>query len=80
MDASSSNPPAPSGIPPGMIDAVLAILRAAPGPVRRRPLLEELARRGRTVSLAGLNRVLEHTKQAGLTRESEAGVLLLGRT
>ncbi|MGA8663528.1 MAG: hypothetical protein WB809_00435 [Thermoplasmata archaeon] len=78
-----SDPPVPpnapatiAGIPPGLVDPVLAILRATSIPVRRRKLLEELERRGHRISLAGLNRVLQHCTQSGLTIESPEGVRL----
>jgi len=49
-----------AGIPPGSVDAVLGILRSSPGPLRRRKILAELEARGHRISLAGLNRILEH--------------------
>jgi hypothetical protein len=72
-----STPRAPTGVPPGLLEAVLAILRGTPGPVRRRAILRELETRGHRVSLAGLNRALDHTDRAGLTRESPDGVVLI---
>jgi hypothetical protein len=75
--ASPSEPTLP-GIPPGMVSAVVSILGSTPGPLRRRNLLEELERRGRRISLAGLNRVLQHCAQTGLTVESPEGVRLHG--
>ena len=75
--ASPSEPTLP-GIPPAMVSAVVSILGSAPGPLRRRKLLEELERRGRRISLAGLNRVLQHCAQTGLTVESPEGVRLHG--
>ncbi|MCI4366020.1 MAG: hypothetical protein L3K10_08225 [Thermoplasmata archaeon] len=69
----SRNPP---GIPPGLVGPVIAILRSAHGPVRRRKLLEELERQGHRISLAGLNRILQHSRQSGLTTESPDGVRL----
>lgn len=74
MSADPPPPSAPPGVPPGLLDDVLAILKNAGTPVRRRKLLEELERRGRRVSLAGLNRALDHALRAGLTRESPEGV------
>lgn len=61
-------------IPAGLIEAVVEALRRADGPMRRRPLLDELARRGHRISLAGLNRVLEHARLAGLTTEGPDGI------
>lgn len=66
----------PAGVPPGAVETVLEILRGVGGPVRRRKLLEELERRGRRLSLAGLNRILDHTRRSGLTAESPEGVLV----
>ena len=76
MSASRSDSPAPSGIPPGIIDVVLEIVRTAPGPIRRRKILQILAQQGRTISLAGLNRVLDYTRRAGTTEETDTGVRL----
>ena len=76
MGASRSDSPAPSGIPPGMIDVVLEIVRTAPGPIRRRKILQILSQQGRTISLAGLNRVLDYTRRAGTTEETDIGVRL----
>ncbi len=67
---------APPGVPPGVLETVLEILRQGPGPIRRRKILEKLEERGRTVSLAGLNRLLDHTRRSGLTVESPEGVRL----
>jgi hypothetical protein len=78
----TTDPPrvrAGAGIPPGMMDAVLVILRSSPTPVRRRPLLDELERRGHRISLAGLNRTLEHCRNAGLTVEGPDGVRAASR-
>ena len=69
-----------AGIAPGVLEPVLAILTATPGPIRRRKLLEELERRGHRISLAGLNRVLQHCVQTGLTVEGPDGVRLLRRS
>jgi len=74
MSDSGSKLPLPTGIPPGMLDTVLEILHRAPGPIRRRKILQALEERGRTLSLAGLNRLLDYSKRAGLTEESDAGV------
>ncbi len=65
------------GVPPGMTSAVLDILRAGPVPMRRRAILEALESRGRRLALAGLNRLLESTRAAGLTAESPDGVRLV---
>jgi DNA invertase Pin-like site-specific DNA recombinase len=59
-----------------MVGAVVSILQSTPAPIRRRKLLEELDRRGRRISLAGLNRVLQHCAEAGITLESPDGVRL----
>ena len=64
------------GIPPGMVGAVISVLDASPGPLRRRKILEEVERRGHRISLAGLNRVLQHCSQSGLTVEGPDGVRL----
>jgi len=52
----------------------MKILRAAPEPVRRRPLLAELDRRGHRISLAGLNRVVEHCARRGWIEETPNGI------
>jgi hypothetical protein len=76
-----ARPPRPvAGIPPGLIEPVLAILGSSSVPIRRRALLEELERRGHRISLAGLNRVLQHCLQSGLTMESPDGVRLKPRS
>lgn len=62
------------GIPPGSAEAVLSILRASPGPVRRRAILAELERRGHRISLAGLNRVLQHCARRQLIADGPDGV------
>ena len=72
-----SSPAAPPGVPPGLLDAVLAVLRSAPGPVRRREILRELEARGHRVSLAGLNRALDHTGRTGRTKDTPDGVRLV---
>lgn len=68
------------GLAPGMAEAVEAILRASPGPIRRRALLGELERRGHRLSLAGLNRVLQQLAEAGRTVEGPEGVRLRSAT
>jgi hypothetical protein len=73
----SPKPPI-AGIPPGMVEPVLSILRPSSTPIRRRKLLVELEHRGHRISLAGLNRILQHCAQSGLTRESPEGVRLRG--
>ncbi|MCI4372928.1 MAG: hypothetical protein L3K02_04730 [Thermoplasmata archaeon] len=74
--ANSPKIPPISGIAPGIFDPVISILKASSAPIRRRKLLEELERRGHRISLAGLNRVLQHCAQSGLTVESPEGVRL----
>jgi len=69
-------PHGPTGVPPGLLEAILTILRGAPGPVRRRAILQELESRGHRVSLAGLNRALDHARRNGMTQESPNGVVL----
>ncbi|MGP8072328.1 MAG: hypothetical protein ACLPZM_04265 [Thermoplasmata archaeon] len=64
----------PAGIPAGIVEPLLTILGSSSAPIRRRKLLEELERRGHRISLAGLNRVLQHCTQSGLTVESPEGV------
>lgn len=71
------SPHGPSGVPPGLVEAVLQVLRSHPGPVRRRAILSELERSGHRVSLAGLNRALDHCARSGLARDTEEGVQLL---
>lgn len=68
------------GIPPGSVDAVLTILRQGPTPIRRRKLLAELESRGRRISLAGLNRILQYCSEHRLTFESPDGVSLAPAT
>jgi len=65
-----------AGIPPGLQIAVLAILGSSTKPLRRREILEELERRGHRISLAGLNRALQHCARAELTTEGPDGVKL----
>jgi hypothetical protein len=73
-----ADPPRPTlaGIPPGSVEAVLTILRASPVPVRRRKLLAELESRGRRISLAGLNRILQHCAESGLTVDGPDGLAI----
>lgn len=63
-----------AGIPPGAIEPVLSIVRAAPTPIRRRAILEALEARGHRLSLAGLNRLLEHCRQHGWVTEGPDGI------
>jgi len=65
-----------AGIPPGSVEAVLAVLRATPGPIRRRRILAELELRDHRISLAGLNRILEYCSRNQLIAESPEGVRL----
>jgi hypothetical protein len=65
-------------IPPGSVEAVLTVLRSSPGPMRRRKILAELDARGHRISLAGLNRILEHCARDRLTSESPEGVRPFG--
>ncbi|MGI0055262.1 MAG: hypothetical protein ACREB9_00355 [Thermoplasmata archaeon] len=67
-----------SGIPPGSIEAVLAVLRASPTPLRRRKILAELEAHGHRISLAGLNRILEHGTRAGRFADGPDGVRAVG--
>ncbi|MDE1882142.1 MAG: hypothetical protein KGI89_16530 [Euryarchaeota archaeon] len=62
------------GIPEGSVGFVLEVLRASSKPVKRRPLLEDLERRGHRISLAGLNRILQVCREQGLTTEGPEGV------
>lgn len=62
------------GVPAGVVASVLEILRASPGAMRRRKILEALEHRGHRISLAGLNRALQAAREAGLTVESPDGV------
>ena len=66
-------------IPPGSMDVVLSILRSSPGPMRRRKILAELEARGHRISLAGLNRILEHCSRSQMTTETPEGVRLRPR-
>lgn len=72
----SASPARIPGVPPGMVDHVIAILGASPSPMRRRKILDALDSQGHRISLAGLNRLLQHCKETGLTRETPEGVLL----
>ena len=74
MSDGSSAPHPPPGVPPGVMDAVLAILRAGPVPMRRRKILDALESRGRRLSLAGLNRLLDHATREEVTLEGPDGV------
>jgi Fe2+ or Zn2+ uptake regulation protein len=65
-----------AGIPPGSIEAVLEVLRASPGPLRRREILAALESRGHRISLAGLNRILEHCARNRFVSASPDGVRL----
>lgn len=42
--------------------------------MRRRKLLDALEQKGHRISLAGLNRILQYCREAGLTVESPDGV------
>ena len=64
------------GFPPGSVEAVLSVLRSSQGPVRRRAILSELERRGHRISLAGLNRILEHCSRSHLISNGPDGVRL----
>ena len=63
-----------AGLAPGMVEPVLAALASSSVPLRRRKLLAELDRRGHRISLAGLNRILQHCTRAGLTTEGPDGI------
>ncbi|MCI4340375.1 MAG: hypothetical protein L3J73_03810 [Thermoplasmata archaeon] len=65
-----------AGIPPGSVEAVLSVLRANSGPMRRRKILAELETRGHRISLAGLNRILQHAAETGRTLDGPEGVRL----
>ncbi len=66
--------PSRAGIPPGTLEVVLDVVRCSGGPIRRRKILAELERRGHRISLAGLNRILEHCSRSHLTEENPEGV------
>lgn len=79
MSESNGDGPAPrviAGIPPSLVGPVVSILESSTGPIRRRKILEELERHGHRVSLAGLNRILQHFRETGRTVESPEGVRL----
>ncbi len=61
-------------IPPGSLDLVVTVLKANPGPIRRRQLLAELEARGHRISLAGLNRIIEHGTREGRLLDGPDGV------
>lgn len=61
-------------IPPGSLDLVASILNASPGPLRRRQLLAKLEARGHRISLAGLNRIIEHGTRGGRLSDGPEGV------
>ena len=63
-----------AGIPPGSIEAVLTVLRSNPVPMRRRKILAELEAHGHRISLAGLNRILEHCSRERLITDGPDGV------
>jgi Fe2+ or Zn2+ uptake regulation protein len=63
-----------AGIPPGAIEAVMGVLRANGGPMRRRKILEALEAQGHRISLAGLNRTLEYCARSQFILESSEGV------
>ncbi|MGA8603820.1 MAG: hypothetical protein WB788_01965 [Thermoplasmata archaeon] len=62
------------GIPSGSADAVLAILSSQSMPMRRRQILAELEARGHRISLAGLNRILEHCARSQLISDGPDGI------
>ncbi|MGC2289337.1 MAG: hypothetical protein WA688_05710 [Thermoplasmata archaeon] len=63
-----------AGIPPESVEAVLSVVRSSQGPVRRRRILAELETRGHRISLAGLNRILEHCSRNQWISEGPDGV------
>lgn len=67
------------GVPAGIPEAILTLLRRSPTPLRRRAILDALEQGGHRISLAGLNRALQHLREAGETRESADGVAPLRR-
>jgi Fe2+ or Zn2+ uptake regulation protein len=79
VNPASDQRPSVAGIPPGLVGVVLSILGSSTAPIRRRKLLEELERRGHRISLAGLNRTLQHCAEAGLTSDTPEGVRLTTR-
>lgn len=66
--------PSGAGIPRASLDATVDILRASPGRRRRRELLETLGSSGHSISLAGLNRILDHLLRLGLISQTAEGV------
>ena len=66
-------------IPPGSLDLVVALLTASGGPIRRRQLLAELEAQGHRISLAGLNRIIEHGTRQGRLSDGPDGVRATGR-
>ncbi|MFG1529747.1 MAG: hypothetical protein AAFA34_00520 [Thermoplasmata archaeon] len=69
--------PPPRGIPASALQATLDILRSQTTPMKRRALLDELDRRGHRISLAGLNRILQHCAENASTIERPDGVSAL---
>lgn len=63
-----------AGVPPGSIDAVLAIVQSSAEPIRRRKILVELESRGHRISLAGLNRILEYCARDQTITDGPDGV------
>jgi hypothetical protein len=63
-----------AGIPPGSVEAVLSVLRSSPEPLRRRKILAELEAHGHRISLAGLNRILQHCSQNQLISDGPDGI------
>ncbi|HTT35238.1 MAG TPA: hypothetical protein VMH78_05155 [Thermoplasmata archaeon] len=61
-------------IPPGSLDLVVSVLKANPSPIRRRSLLAELDARGHRISLAGLNRIIEHGTRQGRLSDGPDGL------
>ena len=66
--------PVMAGIPPGSVELVLSVLGSNPTPMRRRKILAELEARGHRISLAGLNRILEHCARSHLILDGPDGV------
>ncbi len=69
-----ASPLSPRGIPPAALRATLEILRVHTTPIKRRVLLEELDRQGHRISLAGLNRILQHCAENHWTIDRPEGV------
>jgi hypothetical protein len=65
-----------TGIPPGLLGAVVTLLSASPQALRRRTILQELEQRGHRISLAGLNRVLDFGLRNGTFEQGPEGVRL----